>query len=100
VRLAEKEQSAIREVIRDAYAEASICLFGSCADDAVKGGDIDLLVRSKKIALIVRLGILAQFHQRLGWARARPTLLSIRMIRDLFPEWSCKRGCAYDAVEN
>lgn len=66
MRLAEKEQSAIREAIREADPEASIYLFGSRVDDAAKGGDIDLLVLSKRITLMVKLGILAQLHQRLG----------------------------------
>jgi predicted nucleotidyltransferase len=66
MRLAAKEQSAIREAIREADSEASIYLFGSRADDVAKGGDIDLLVLSKKITLMVKLGILAQLHQKLG----------------------------------
>ena len=66
MRLAAKEQSAIREAIREADSEALIYLFGSRADDVAKGGDIDLLVLSKKITLMVKLGILAQLHQKLG----------------------------------
>ncbi len=66
MRLTAKEQSAIREAIREADSEASIYLFGSRADDIAKGGDIDLLVLSKKITLMVKLGILAQLHQKLG----------------------------------
>lgn len=66
MRLAPKEQSAISEAIRHADAEALIYLFGSRVDDAAKGGDIDLLVLSKKIDLMKKLGILAQLHQKLG----------------------------------
>lgn len=66
IRLAENEQSAIRTAIREADSEASIYLFGSRVNDSAKGGDIDLLVLSKKITLMVKLGILAQLHQKLG----------------------------------
>ena len=66
MRLAAKEQSAIREAIHAADAEALIYLFGSRVDDAAKGGDIDLLVLSRKINLMMKLGILARLHQTLG----------------------------------
>ena len=66
MRLAENEQLAIRAAIREADSEASIYLFGSRADDAAKGGDIDLLILSRKITLMVKLSILAQLHQQLG----------------------------------
>ena len=35
-------------------------------DDAKKGGDIDLLVLSKRIDLMTKLDILVQLHQKLG----------------------------------
>ena len=66
MRLAENEREAIREAIHEADAEASIFLFGSRIDDTAKGGDIDLLVLSRRITLIAKLGILAQLHQKLG----------------------------------
>ena len=66
MRLANEEQSAIRDTIRQADADAMIYLFGSRTDDAAKGGDIDLLVLSKKINLMTKLDILAELHQRLG----------------------------------
>lgn len=69
MRLAHEEQLAIRDAIRQADAGAKVYLFGSRVDAAAKGGDIDLLVLSKKIDLMAKLEILAQLHQSLGERR-------------------------------
>ena len=66
MRITPEEHQAISNTIHQADAEAMIYLFGSRVDDSAKGGDIDLLVLSKKIKLMDKLDILAQLHQRLG----------------------------------
>jgi predicted nucleotidyltransferase len=66
MRLATEEQNAIRSAIAQADADAQVYLFGSRVDDAAKGGDIDLLVLSKKINLMAKLDILVQLHRKLG----------------------------------
>ena len=67
MRLTPDQADAIRQRIRSQMGQQSrIWLFGSRVDDSAKGGDIDLLVLSKKIKLMDKLDILAQLHQRLG----------------------------------
>lgn len=66
MRITNEEHQTISNTIHQADAEATIYLFGSRADDAALGGDIDLLVLSKKIKLMDKLDILAQLHQRIG----------------------------------
>jgi len=66
MRLATQEQSAIRHAIAQADADALVYLFGSRVDDSAKGGDIDLLVLSKKIDIMAKLDIMARLHQQFG----------------------------------
>lgn len=66
MRLIREEQAVITNAVRQADADAQIYLFGSRVNDAAKGGDIDLLVLSKKINLMTKLEILAQLHLKLG----------------------------------
>ena len=66
MRLTHEEHLTISNTIHQADAEAMIYLFGSRVDDSARGGDIDLLVLSKKIDLPAKLEILAQLHRRLG----------------------------------
>ena len=66
MRITNEEHQTISNTIHQSDAGAAIYLFGSRADDSAKGGDIDLLVLSKKINLMDKLEILAQLHQRIG----------------------------------
>ncbi|MDP1659475.1 MAG: nucleotidyltransferase domain-containing protein [Methylotenera sp.] len=66
MRLAQAEQLAISDTIKKVDIDAAIYLFGSRVDDTAKGGDIDLLVLSKKIDIMAKLDILAQLHHKLG----------------------------------
>lgn len=51
MRLSEREQQAIREIVRREDPSAEIYLFGSRLDDDRKGGDIDLYLEIGKAIL-------------------------------------------------
>ena len=67
MRLTTAEVQAIREEVGRLDARAEVYLYGSRADDASRGGDIDLLVISDQLGfrdvLRLRMGIL----DRIGW---------------------------------
>ncbi len=66
IRLSTQEQAAITSTIHLADPNAEIYLFGSRVDANASGGDIDLLLLSKKITLMSKLDILAKLHHSLG----------------------------------
>ena len=66
MRLAPEEQAEIHDAVHSADADARVYLFGSRVDDNAEGGDINLLVLSKKINVMAKLQILATLHQQLG----------------------------------
>lgn len=49
MRLQSHETEVIKRTVRDFDKNAQIYLFGSRVDDSKKGGDIDLLIMSKKL---------------------------------------------------
>ena len=69
MRLNEAERQAIVQAVRSADPGAVVYLFGSRVDDTAKGGDIDLLVLSRKIDLMTKLAILGRLHHLLGEQR-------------------------------
>ena len=66
MRITPLERQAIKQTVTAINPDARIYLFGSRADDASKGGDIDLLAISSKITLMDKLDILADLHRELG----------------------------------
>lgn len=66
MRLSDSDRYAITHAIAIKDPDAAVYLFGSRANDAAKGGDIDLLILSTKISLLDKLDILAELHGRLG----------------------------------
>jgi len=66
LRLKPWEVEAIRQEIRSLDPEAGVYLFGSRVDDAARGGDIDLLVLSRRIGDGDRTHLQHRLHQRLG----------------------------------
>jgi predicted nucleotidyltransferase len=66
MRLNEGERQVILGAIGAQDPQADVFLFGSRVDDASRGGDIDLLVLSRRIDLMGKLDILGDLHRRLG----------------------------------
>ena len=55
MRLSVEEAKSIRQCVLRFDSKAEVFLFGSRADDTRRGGDIDLLIVSKRISLRQRL---------------------------------------------
>jgi predicted nucleotidyltransferase len=66
MRISEIEKKIIKDAVHKYDAGAEIYLFGSRADDAKKGGDIDLLVMSEKIDEDGKWDILNHLLNELG----------------------------------
>ena len=49
MRITPKEQEMIRQTVAEADPSAVIYLFGSRTDDSMRGGDIDLLLESRRL---------------------------------------------------
>lgn len=66
MRLTECEVSAIKESVYLFDPDAKIYLFGSRVDDMKKGGDIDLIVISKRITRSERRKIKLNIYDKIG----------------------------------
>jgi predicted nucleotidyltransferase len=66
MRLSEQEISAIKETVAELDADARVVLFGSRADDAKRGGDIDLLIMSQKLGFKEKRKIRLELFKKLG----------------------------------
>jgi predicted nucleotidyltransferase len=67
MRLTASEADAIREEVSRLDPEAELYLYGSRTNDAARGGDIDLLVVSDKLALRDVLRLRIRILDRIGW---------------------------------
>lgn len=66
MRLKDKEKQVILQAIHSIDPNARIYLFGSRVDDSDKGGDIDLLVFSRKISYGDKLAVKKNIFSVLG----------------------------------
>jgi len=66
IRLKDFQIKAIKNAVKKFDENAKIYIFGSRIDLNKKGGDIDLLVLSKKITFDMKLKILAILYKQIG----------------------------------
>ncbi len=74
MRLEANQIKTIREEVRRLDPAAEIYLYGSRADDAARGGDIDLWVRSSRITYHETLRLLTRIKDRIGWQKIDLTI--------------------------
>jgi predicted nucleotidyltransferase len=66
MRLSPVEQDIIKSTIRRFDPEARVFLFGSRANDELRGGDIDLLILSENLRPVQRIDIKVELKKKLG----------------------------------
>ena len=69
MRLKTFEVAAIKDAVYEFDQEAKIYLFGSRADDAKRGGDIDLFILSNKISRDQKRRIKIKLYDKIGEQR-------------------------------
>ena len=66
MRLSTFERDSVKEIVKEFDPEAQVFLFGSRVDDTSKGGDIDLLLITKKNSFIDKLKLKVQIKKKIG----------------------------------
>ena len=66
MRLSANQAASIRQCVQRFDPEAQVLLFGSRADDSRRGGDIDLLIVSRRINLRQQLRLQSKLEDVLG----------------------------------
>ncbi len=67
MRISDLQHQFIKNYWRNHFPNAKVYLFGSRSNDALRGGDIDLLVLDKeRIKLTQKIGFLSAFMQQFG----------------------------------
>lgn len=92
MRLQAQEITAIREEIRRADPAAEIYLHGSRADDAAKGGDIDLLVVSDHLDFRGVLRTRRRILDRIGWQQLDLTVRRRDQMSEPFAALAMEKG--------
>lgn len=65
MRLHEYETLIIKETVHSLDPDAAVYLFGSRVDENKRGGDIDLLILSKKLTYSDKLSIKKKFFEKM-----------------------------------
>jgi predicted nucleotidyltransferase len=66
MRITEHEKNALVDAVKSADPAAQVWLFGSRADDAKKGGDIDIGILSSKVDITEELAIRQKMYDKIG----------------------------------
>ena len=66
MRLSKREIFAIKMAFREIFKSGKIYLFGSRANDNLKGGDIDLFIESKEASLEKKIKFLVALKNKIG----------------------------------
>lgn len=90
MRLTVSEQKAIKQILYAFDLDAQIYLFGSRVNDQARGGDIDLLILSKKITFADKIKILMQLEDALG--EQKIDLLVAPDLQQPFVQYAMSQG--------
>ena len=82
MRLSSKERKTIRDTVFTFDPKAKIYLYGSRADKQRKGGDIDLLILSKKINFSAKITLLVSLKEKIGNQKIDMTIKDPKSYKD------------------